>query len=106
MTLTDGGQGLADTRGHGKVRDGGDSSDEESGGVHQTVSVRSTLGRDEEENGEASHDEEDGPEVGVTPLGGLDGVLEVRRDGRDSDIGCLESVKNAVVVERVHLGQM
>ena len=102
MALTNGGEGLADAGGHSKVGEGGDGRDEERGSVHETVSVRGALGRDEEEDGEASHDEEDGPEVGVAPLGGDDGVLEVRRDGGNADIGLLERVEDAVVVERVH----
>ncbi|GAC95522.1 hypothetical protein PHSY_003098 [Pseudozyma hubeiensis SY62] len=102
VTFANVGQSLADAGSHGKVRESSDSSDEEGGGVHETVSVRSALGRDEEEDGEAGHDEEDGPKVGVTPLSRDDGVLEVRRNGRDADIGLLESVKDAVVVERVH----
>ncbi len=91
VTLADDSQSLADTGSHGKVRDGGDSSDEEGGGVHETVSVGSTLGRDEEENGEAGHDEEDGPEVGVTILGRLDGVLEVRGMGGMPTSGVLKA---------------
>ncbi|KAI3487631.1 hypothetical protein L1887_48412 [Cichorium endivia] len=94
--LANGGESLADAGGHGKVGESGDSGDEEGGGVHQTVAVGSALGRDEEEYGEAGHDEEDSPEVGVTPLGGHDGVLEVRGDGGDGDIGLLEGVKDAV----------
>lgn len=105
VTLANSGVSLSDASSHGKVRERGNSSDEESSGVHKTVSVRGALGRDEEENGEASHDEEDGPEVSVTPLSGDDGVLKVRRDGRDSNIGLLEGVKDAVVVERVHFVQ-
>lgn len=103
MALSDRDDGLSNACSHGKVRDSSDDGDEESGGVHETVTVGSALGRDEEENGEAGHDEGDGPEVGVTPLGGGDGVLKVRGNGRDADIGLLEGVEDAVVVERVHL---
>lgn len=102
VTLANSGVSLTDASSHSKVGESGNSSDEESGGVHKTVSVRSALGRDEEENREAGHDEEDGPEVGVTPLSGNDGVLKVRRDGGDANIGLLQGVKDAVVVERVH----
>lgn len=102
VALANSGQGLADAGSHSKVGESSDRGDEECGGVHETVSVRGALGRDEEEDGEASHDEEDDPEVGVTPLGGHNGVLKVRGNRRDADIGLLESVKDAVVVERVH----
>lgn len=99
------GEGLANTGSHGKVRESSDSSDEEGGSVHETVSVRSALGRDEEKDRGAGHDEENGPEVSVTILGGFDGVVKMRGNGRDADVGLLEGVEDVVVVERVHLGQ-
>ena len=101
-SLSNPGERLANTGSHGKVGYGSDSGDEKGGGVHETVSVRSALGRDEEEDRKGGHDEEDDPEIGVSPLGGEDGVFKVRRDGRDAHVGLLESVQDAIVVERVH----
>lgn len=69
MTTANGAERLTDTGSHGKVGERSNGSDEERGGVHEAVTVRGALGRNEEEQREARHDEKDDPEVRVAPLG-------------------------------------
>ena len=61
----------SDAGGHGKVRDGGDTIDEQAGDVEGSVAVGDALGKDGDEDEAGGHDTEDDPEVSDTSGSGL-----------------------------------